>query len=109
MVTTFLIVAFIFMLFRAHTLEDVATMWHQIIHDFHLSVAPEFVASYSGIVIAITAAYLLHILPSAGGQGVKRFFCNRTIVFQALLLALTLYAAIQVRSSDIVPFIYLQY
>ncbi|MBD5332504.1 MAG: MBOAT family protein [Bacteroides sp.] len=109
MVTTFLIVAFIFMLFRAHTLEDVATMWHQIIHDFHLSVAPEFVASYSGIVIAITAAYLLHILPSAVGQGVKRFFCNRTIVFQALLLALTLYAAIQVRSSDIVPFIYLQY
>ena len=109
MVVTFLIVAFIFMLFRAHSLEDVEMMWHQIIHDFHLSVAPEFITSYAGIVIAMSAAYLLHMLPSVVGTGVRRWFCSWPVIFQALLLALTLYAAIQVRSSDIVPFIYLQY
>lgn len=109
MVVTFFIVALIFMLFRAQSLEDVEMMWHQIIHDFHLSVAPEFISSYASIVITMLAAYLLHMLPTAVGTTVCRWFCSWPVIIQSLLLAITLYAAIQVRSSDIVPFIYLQY
>lgn len=109
MAMTFIMVAIIFMLFRARSMEDVGMMWHQIIHDFHLSVAPEFVSSYAGIVTAISAAYLIHILPSSVGRSARRIFTCSPAMVQALLLALTLYCAIQVKSSDIVPFIYLQY
>lgn len=109
MVFTFMVVSLVFMLFRARSLDDVAMMWHQIIYDFHFSVAPQFVESYLGIVMAIALGYIVHMLPSAITSPVRRGFMASPAVVQAILLAATLFLAIQVRSSDIVPFIYLQY
>ena len=65
MIVTFLLVSAIFMLFRARSMEDVGMMWHQIIHDFHLSVAPQFIESYMTIVLAMCVGYFVHILPSS--------------------------------------------
>lgn len=109
MAVTFMLVALAFMLFRAQSMENVAMMWHQIINDFHLSVAPQFIESYMSIVIAMAAGYIIHILPSAVISPVKRTFMSSPAIIQTLLLTITLFIAIQVRSSDIVPFIYLQY
>ncbi|MDE5750446.1 MAG: MBOAT family protein [Duncaniella sp.] len=109
MAATFMLVAFAFMLFRARSLEDVGMMWHQILHDFHLSVAPQFVAGYTAIVLAMLFGYLVHITPSRITRGVRDWFMRSPLPVQVLFLALALYVGIQVRSSDIVPFIYLQY
>ena len=109
MIVTFLLVSAIFMLFRARSMEDVGMMWHQIIHDFHLSVAPQFIESYMTIVLAMCVGYFVHILPSSVTSPVKRGFMASPVIVQAIALALILFVAIQVRSSDIVPFIYLQY
>ena len=109
MIVTFLLVSAIFMLFRARSMEDVGMMWHQIIHDFHLSVAPQFIESYMTIVFAMCVGYFVHILPSSVTSPVKRGFMASPVIVQAIALALILFVAIQVRSSDIVPFIYLQY
>ena len=46
MILTFVMVSLTFMFFRAPSMDDVAMMWHQILFDFHLSVAPQFVESY---------------------------------------------------------------
>lgn len=109
MVFTFLMIAAVFMLFRAPSIDDVAMMWHQIIHDFHLSVAPQFIESYLGIVMAMACAYLVHMLPTRVTAPFKNVFVSSPFILQAILLAVALFLAIQVRSSDIVPFIYLQY
>lgn len=109
MFVTFVVMALSFMFFRARSLEDVGMMWHQIIYDFHLSVAPQFVAGYMTIVIAMAAGYLLHMAPSRLGNLAKRGFRATPAVVQAIVLALVLLLVVQVRSSDIVPFIYLQY
>lgn len=109
MVVTFVIMSLSFMFFRARSLEDVTAMWHQIIFDFHASVAPQFVQGYLTIVIAMVAGYLLHMAPSRLGSAVKRGFRAAPAVVQAVILTLVLLLVIQVRSSDIVPFIYLQY
>ena len=109
MIVTFLLVSGIFMLFRARSMEDVGMMWHQIIHDFHLSVAPQFIESYMTIVLAMCVGYFVHILPSSVTLPVKRGFMSSPVLVQAIALAIVLFVAIQVRSSDIVPFIYLQY
>jgi D-alanyl-lipoteichoic acid acyltransferase DltB (MBOAT superfamily) len=109
MVVTFMLVSFAFMMFRAGSMEDVGMMWHQIIYDFHPSVASQFVSSYMTIVIAMVVGYVVHVLPSGFTSLFRKGFMASPAVAQALLLALALYVAIQVRSSDIVPFIYLQY
>jgi len=109
MVFTFLLIVAAFMLFRARSLEDVGMMWHQIIYDFHLSVAPEFVSSYLAIVVAMGVGYFVHILPSRITSPLKQGFMASPILLQSIMLAIALFVAIQVRSSDIVPFIYLQY
>lgn len=109
MAGTFLLVAAAFMLFRAGSMDDVAMMWHQILNDFHLSVAPQFVSGYLMIVLAMLAGYLVHMAPARITSPVKDTFLAAPPLLQALTLALVLLIAIQVRSSDIVPFIYLQY
>ncbi|MCM1163020.1 MAG: MBOAT family protein [Muribaculaceae bacterium] len=109
MVVTFLLVAAAFMLFRARSMEDVGMMWHQILTDFHLSVAPQFVSGYLMIVLAMVAGYMVHVTPSRFTSPVKQSFISAPLLIQTLALAAVLLIAIQVRSSDIVPFIYLQY
>lgn len=106
---TFCFIAATFMLFRARSLEDVGTMWTQIFTNFHLSVAPQFVSGYLAIVCAMLFGYIVHISPSFLTGGVRRWFTRSPLVFQAIILALAILAVIQVRSSDLVPFLYLQY
>lgn len=109
MLFTFLLISVTFMLFRSKSMDDFYMMWHQIVYDFHLSVAPQFINGYLTIVIAMTAGYLLHMAPSAWAARLKLSFMRTPMFLQAVLLAAVVIAVIQVRSSDIVPFIYLQY
>lgn len=109
MVFTFMLMTATFMLFRSRSMDDFYMMWHQIINDFHISVAPQFISGYLTIVIAMATGYLLHIAPSRLGARVKHSFMSSPLLLQAIILAAVVLAVIQVRSSDIVPFIYLQY
>lgn len=109
MLFTFLLVSAAFMVFRSTSMENVGMMFHQIFFSFHAGVAPQFVSGYLSIVLVMVGAYLIHVMPSALTRSVRRAFFAAPAVVQAILLALVLIAAIQVRSSDIVPFIYLQY
>ena len=109
MMVTFILISATFILFRAPSMEDVGMMWHQILFDFHPGVAPQFVESYLTIVLLIVVGYILHITPASWGEKLKSMFCSTPTVVQAIALALVILLVIQVRQSEIVPFIYLQY
>lgn len=109
MILTFVIIALTFMFFRAPSMADVGMMWHQILFDFHLSVAPQFIESYLTIVLLIVGAYLIHVAPSAITSRPRQLFEAAPSIVQAIILAAVIILVIQVRQSDIVPFIYLQY
>lgn len=109
MMVTFILISATFILFRAPSMEDVGMMWHQILFDFHPGVAPQFVESYLTIVLLIVGGYILHITPASWGEKLKSMFCSTPTVVQAIALALVILLVIQVRQSEIVPFIYLQY
>ena len=109
MVVTFILVSAAFMLFRSPSLDDAGMMLTQIATDFHLSVAPQFIAGYATVVGALAVGYLVHICPSWLTGPFKRWFIASPLLLQAILLAIVLLIGIQVRSADIVPFIYLQY
>lgn len=106
---TFNLIAISFVFFRSRSLDDAAAMGKQIISDFHLSVAPQFVEGYLFIVLAILLGYFMHLAPGSWSTAVKRLLDRTPLVLLAVILALVIILIIQVRQSDIVPFIYLQY
>ncbi len=109
MLLTFMLIAVAFMFFRAPSLDYVVMMWHQIFNDFHLSVAPQFIEGYLSIVVLMLIGYVIHVMPSRFTKRIQSAFEGCPILAQAIILAIVVLVVIQVRQSDIVPFIYLQY
>ena len=106
---TFNLVALGFMFFRAESMEKVGEMTRQIFCDFHLSVAPQFVEGYMMIVLIMVAGFALHFAPTRWTEKTKACFHRLGQWGQTIVLVIVLMIIIQVRQSDIVPFIYLQY
>lgn len=106
---TFNLVAISFMFFRASSLETVRDMVTQIFTNFHLEVAPQFVSGYLTIVLIMLGAYLMHFAPESWTSWLKNKYGGLNPIFQTIVLAIVLFLIIQMRQTDIVPFIYLQY
>lgn len=106
---TFNLLALGFMFFRSSSMENVGVMATQIFTNFHLNVAGQFVAGYTLIVVLMVGAMIFHMLPSRFTAVARTRFDAAPLIVQALILALVLFLCIQFKSSDIVPFIYLQY
>lgn len=106
---TFNLVALAFMFFRAPSMSHVGQMFTQMFTAFHLSVAPQFIEGYFLIVLLMAGALVMHFAPSKLTGLVKRGFVASHPVILALILAVILLVVIQFRSSEIVPFLYLQY
>ena len=106
---TFNLIAVGMMFFRARSLEQVGDMVHQIVYNFHLSVAPQFLEGYILIVLAMALGYFMHFSPKKWSEQLEEKYHAQSGLVQAVVLALVLLLIIQVRQSDIVPFIYLQY
>lgn len=106
---TFTLVVIGFAIFRSPSPETLVALSTQIFGDFHLSVAPQFVAGYAMIVAAMCAGLAMHFAPARWTGGATRAYAAMPLMVQGLLLAAVLFLVIQARSSDLVPFIYLQY
>lgn len=106
---TFNLIAITFVFFRMRSLEHVGHMAHQIFHDFHFGIAPQFIAGYFTIILACMLGYFLHLMPGTWTQKAKELFTRVPFWVQAIVLAIVILIIIQVRQSDIVPFIYLKY
>ena len=106
---TFNLVVIAFVFFRMPSLEGVRQMGHQIFFDFHASVMPQFIAGYFTIILAMFLGFFLHFAPAEWAKSLKDRFIATPLWLQAVILALVILIIIQVRQTDIVPFIYLQY
>lgn len=109
MFLTFNLMALTFVFFRMRSLDQAADMAHQIVHDFHFGIAPQFIAGYFTIILAMMLGYFLHFMPHKWTVKARGFFAAIPFWLQAVVLAIVIILIIQVRQSDIVPFIYLQY
>ena len=106
---TFHVVCLGWLLFRA---SDMANFWailSNITHNFDLSVLPQFVDGYRAVVLLVVVGYAMHYLPSRWGEALHRRVATSSFVVQALLLTATIWLVMQVKSTDIQPFIYFQF
>ena len=106
---TFNLVAVGFMFFRARSMEHVGQMVGQIFTNFHVSVAPQLIEGYLAVMLLMLAGYLMHFAPRRWSDTLRDHYIALRPIWQAVILAIVLLVIIQVRSSRIVPFIYLQY
>lgn len=106
---TLLLIVIGFAIFRAASLSDLGDMATAITTNFHADIAPQFVAGYTMIVVAIVAGFILHYLPQALKDRVKGAYAMMPLVVQAIILAAVIFLVIQTRQSELVPFIYFKY
>ena len=108
-VLTFHFVCFCWIFFRNTTFEGSATMIRQIFTAFHPELAGQLLTGYWKVFLLMGVGYLLHACPDRWQEACSRGMIRLPLVGQALVLILLVYLVMQVKSSDIQPFIYFQF
>jgi len=108
-VLTFHFVCFTWLFFRNATFAGVGTMLAQIFTNFHAELVPQVLAGYKYVLAFMLLGYVTHFVPDSWQGFAVRMLQKGNVVVSAVLLTLVVYIVIQVKSSDIQPFIYFQF
>ena len=108
-VVTFHFVCFCWIFFRNSTFEASTVMIRQIFTAFHPELFMQLVTGYWQVFVLMASGFLLHWCPDSWQDACGRAVTRLPLVGQALLLVAVVYLVIQVKSSDIQPFIYFQF
>lgn len=106
---TFHLVCFGWLLFRAENMQTAGIMLQQIFENFNPAVVPQILEGYKPVVLLIFAGYFLHLLPEKVDNIARKGVTAAPTVVKVLLLAVVIWLVMQVKSSDIQPFIYFQF
>ncbi len=106
---TFHIVCLGWLLFRADSMEVVRDMLSQIAFNFDPALTQQVVFGYKEVCILLALGYILHLLPHSLSDKFREFITSSHIVLQVAYIALAIWLVMQVKSSDIQPFIYFQF
>ena len=106
---TFNLVCLGWLMFRAESMQTVSLMLHQIFENFNAAMIPQVVTGYAAVFALIAAGYILHLLPSAVDAVAQRIVVHAPLVLQVLMAAAMIWCVMQIKSSDIQPFIYFQF
>lgn len=109
MFLTFQAVAFTFMIFRMSSWQGCLNMLQQIFGNFHAELLPQVVNAYKYVLMFMLAGYLTHFLPDRFGTCFVCLLKLGGAIIDSLLLVVVIYIIIQVKSSNIQPFIYFQF
>ncbi len=106
---TFHLVCIGWVLFRSDTLNTAISIFSQIKNGIDFSLFPQFAKGYTSVFFLIVLGYSLHFVPKKVDHMLILYFSRKGSFYLALIMALFLFLLIQVRSSDIQPFIYFQF
>ena len=108
-VITFHFVCLCWIFFRNTTFEGSMTMIRQIFTAFHPEVFTQLIEGYWKVFVLMGVGYLLHWCPDKWQDACSRGMVRLPLIGQALIMIALIYFVIQVKSSDIQPFIYFQF
>lgn len=108
-VFTFHFVAFCWLFFRNSSFDNSLLMIERIFMDFQGGLIPQVWAGYTPVLSLMMIGFGLHWLPTCVTSCARHLVQKSPLVLQALLLIVVIWIAIQVKSSEIQPFIYFQF
>lgn len=108
-IITFHIVTFLWIFFRSQDFNAAALLIKQLFTKFDITLFPAIVAAYKFVIALIVFALITHWLPDTWQEKIIKLFEKGGVVVCALAITFVIYLAMQVKSSDIQPFIYLQF
>lgn len=108
-VFTFHLVCIGWVFFRSENLTDALKMLNQIMQGINLSLLPQFIGAYKPVVLLVGMGYALHFVPKKYEDRISSMLAVQPLYVKAIVVSLFLFLLIQVRSSDILPFIYFQF
>lgn len=108
-ILTFHFVCLGWIFFRNTTFEASLTMIQQVFTAFHPELAGQLFAGYWEVFALMAVGYLLHWCPDSWQEACTKGMIRLPLIIQALILILLIFLVIQVKSSDIQPFIYFQF
>ena len=106
---TFHIVCFAWIFFRVDTMDKAGEMLSQIFTRFEPQVFLQFVSGYLTIFILMVTGYIIHFMPKKVDKAIQEKVTCMPLWGKALLLSIAIFVVVQMKSSDIVPFIYFQF
>lgn len=106
---TFHFVCFCWIFFRNTTFDASIVMLKQIFTAFHPEVFPQLVDGYWKVFALMGVGYLLHFSPDSCQNSCCRMIIRLPLLGKAFLLIVLIYWIIQIKSSDVQPFIYFQF
>jgi len=106
---TFHFVCFCWIFFRAKTFTIASQVITQIATHLHLSVAAQWVSGYKYVFILMLIGYITHFIPKRVHTLSENVLTHSPVLIKALIVVVAVWLVIQVKSSDIQPFIYFQF
>lgn len=106
---TFHFVCFSWIFFRAADMQTAGAVINQIATNFHPEIVSEFIYGYPMALSLIVAGYLLHFTSRKTEYIYQKLIIGLPFVLKIVYLSAIIYAVIQIKSSDIQPFIYFQF
>lgn len=108
-VVTFHFVAFCWIFFRNTDFNNSVTMIRQIAESFHADLFMQLIEGYRTVFVLMAVGYVLHFLPAKWENGLKSAVASAPIASYSIMLVVMIYCVIQMKSSEIQPFIYFQF
>jgi len=107
--TTFHLVTFAWIFFRAGTMNDALGVIKQIFSNFQLELIPIMISSYYKTFIIIAVGFIIHWLPSNFKENYRGWFIKSHITLKILIVVIIIFILFQAKSAEIQPFIYFQF
>lgn len=106
---TFHFVCFCWIFFRADNMEVVRAMLEQIVYQFRPELFQSIIQGYPVVTAFMLAGYLLHFMPFSWESGVQKMVVNMPLFGKIAIFVLMVIWVVQMKSSEIQPFIYFQF
>lgn len=102
-------VVFLWVFFRADSFGTAWQMIGQVFTSFDLAYFPAFFEVRKLFVALLLLAIAIHAIPSSKFEGVERLYVRMPFWVKAIVFIVLVQCILQIRSSDLQPFIYFQF
>jgi alginate O-acetyltransferase complex protein AlgI len=106
---TFNFVSFCWIFFRAPDMDSVKIMLSQITENFSPGSYMTVIPAYSSTFLLIAVGYIIHLLPESVKEAYRGLFIRIPVAVQMAVMLVVAVLLFQMRSADIMPFIYFRF